>query len=109
MEVRSEKQVEYLFARFHHLIGFEKILNVQSAFPDITALRNEVLIKIELEYQLAGIINHYNKLSLSREDGGLIMIIRDLHILFIQIPQGKLFIIINTTQTAISRKNGITI
>lgn len=59
MEMTNEKQVEYLFARFHHLLGFEEVINVQSGFPDITALRNGEKVSIELEFRLCSLGIHY--------------------------------------------------
>jgi len=59
MIIKHEKDVEYLFARFHHLLGFEKVLVFQEWFPDVTAVRNGVEVKIELEYILSRINHHY--------------------------------------------------
>jgi len=55
----DEKWVEYLFARFHHLLGFEKVLEWRIYFPDVVALRNGKRTRIELESSLEHIINHY--------------------------------------------------
>jgi len=55
----NEKWVEYLFSRFHHLLGFEKVIKFQSAFPDVTALKKGREVRIELESNLSGVKAHY--------------------------------------------------
>jgi len=59
MKIESEKQVEYLFARFHHLLGFERVLNFQSEFPDVIAIKDREKKRIELEYEVGRIVVHY--------------------------------------------------
>lgn len=54
-----ETHVQYLFARFHHLLGFEKILEFQDCFPDVIALRNNTVTSIELESKLTHVTVHY--------------------------------------------------
>lgn len=57
----NEQGVIYLFSRLHEKLGFEKIIKMTSQFPDITALRNGVVVRIELEFKLSGIMDqgHY--------------------------------------------------
>lgn len=69
MLVTSEKQVEYLFARFHHLLGFEKVLKFGSSFPDVIALRNGVVTRVELESKLSHVAVHY-KVAVAYENLG---------------------------------------
>ena len=54
-----EKHIEYLFARFHHLLGFERVLEFQNVFPDVIALRNGKVTRVELEYNLMSAKIHY--------------------------------------------------
>lgn len=58
-EPKNELGVLYWFARLHEKLGFEKILHIGAGFPDITALRNGELVRIELEYRLRGFLLHY--------------------------------------------------
>ena len=58
-EPKNELGVLYWFARLHEKLGFEKILHIGAAFPDIKALRNGKIVRIELEYKLSGFLNHY--------------------------------------------------
>jgi len=57
-EPKNEKGVEYLFSVHHKELGFEKIISFNS-FPDIVALRNGKIVKIELEYRLECFNKHY--------------------------------------------------
>jgi len=54
-----EKHIEYLFARFHHLLGFERVLDFRNWFPDVIALRNGKITRVELEYNLMSAKTHY--------------------------------------------------
>jgi len=59
VEILCEKDVEYLFCRFHPQLGFEKVLSYDSWFPDVIALRDGIETRIELEYFLSRIWGHY--------------------------------------------------
>lgn len=65
----KEKWIEYLFSRYHHLLGFEKVLVFQKWFPDVTALRSGVETKIELELLLSRINHHYYVMGTSNPGG----------------------------------------
>lgn len=59
MEITNETRVAYLFARFHHRLGFEKVLSISGGFPDMLALRDEKGVRIELEFSASGLRTHY--------------------------------------------------
>ncbi len=59
MKITNEPHVLYLFSRYHELLGFEDIVNVQTAFPDITAIRDGKPVRIELEFIAGRIAIHY--------------------------------------------------
>lgn len=42
---KNEMGVMYLFSRHHEELGFEKIIHVQTQFPDIIALREGKEVK----------------------------------------------------------------
>lgn len=54
-----ETYIGYLFSRFHHLLGFERVLEFRSRFPDVIALRDGSKIRIELESKLSNISSHF--------------------------------------------------
>lgn len=56
----NEMGVWYLFSRYHEKLGFEKILRVSSIeFPDVIALQDGKEVRIELEYMLNSVMDHY--------------------------------------------------
>jgi len=59
----NEPGTVHLFSKYHEQLGFEKILVVQSAFPDITAVRNGEVVKIEMEYILSRFNIHYKAIK----------------------------------------------
>lgn len=56
---KNEIGVVYLFSRHHEELGFEKIIDITTRFPDITALREGKEVKIELEFLLSSFKSHY--------------------------------------------------
>lgn len=59
MKITKEPHVFYLFSRYHELLGFEEVVNVQTAFPDIIAIREGKIVRIELEYIARRLAIHY--------------------------------------------------
>jgi len=56
----NEGDLLYLFIRNHEKLGFSKILSIQLVgFPDIIAIEEDRIVKIELEYRLSSIKPHY--------------------------------------------------
>lgn len=51
-EPKNEQEVLFLFAKFHHELGFPYILQVQAHFPDITVIDNDKQTK-RIEVELA--------------------------------------------------------
>lgn len=60
-----EEWTEYLFYRYHHLLGFEKILEITGRFPDVIALRNGEVTRVELESFLEHVKVHYYVFGIS--------------------------------------------
>ncbi len=56
---KNEQGVFYLFSKHHRELGFEKIIDVGTQFPDVTALRNGNEVKVELEFLLSSFKGHY--------------------------------------------------
>ena len=56
---KNEAETVYMFSRYHERLGFEKIINIQTAFPDITALRDGKKVRIEMEFVLSRFKVHY--------------------------------------------------
>lgn len=56
---KNEQEVVFLFSRFFKELGFEKIITLQSPYPDCIALTNEnKQVTIEFEYYSSNFINH---------------------------------------------------
>jgi len=64
----NELGVLYLFARNHRKLGFEKIVKITGEFPDIIAIRNGKLVKIELEYKISRFLRHYKTCYFDAKD-----------------------------------------
>ena len=56
---KNEQGVIYLFSRYHEKLGFEKIIQIGTRFPDVIAVRDNKHISIELEFRLSGVRSHY--------------------------------------------------
>lgn len=54
----GEAWVVYLFSKFHEQLGFEKITQIQSIFPDCTALKQGKEVSIEFETLSSHLGNH---------------------------------------------------
>jgi len=55
----NEMEVLYLFLRNHERLGFERILKIQTKLPDIIALRNGKVVRIEVEYLTSRFYQHF--------------------------------------------------
>jgi len=64
----NELGVLYLFARNHRKLGFERIVKITGGFPDIIAIRNRKLVKIELEYKISRFLRHYKTCYFDAKD-----------------------------------------
>ncbi len=60
MKITNESGVLYLFSRYHELLGFEDIIKIQTAFPDVYAIRKGSHVTIELEFKASRIATHYD-------------------------------------------------
>ena len=60
---KNESGVVELFKKIHLDLGFEKILNIQSKFPDCIALRNNHEVRIEFEFNSRNFLYHRHKLK----------------------------------------------
>jgi len=55
----NEQGVIYYFSKYHKDLGFEEVTHMTSHFPDVHVLKDNVKYKIELEWKLSGIYDHY--------------------------------------------------
>jgi hypothetical protein len=58
IEVKSEREVEYLFFRYHHLLNLE-LKEIRWEFPDYIVSENGVEKYVECEYLLSRYSIHY--------------------------------------------------
>lgn len=56
---KNEQGVFYLFSTHHKELGFEKIIDIGTQFPDVTALREGNKVRVELEFLLSSFKGHY--------------------------------------------------
>jgi hypothetical protein len=54
----NEPWVVYLFSKFHEQLGFTKIVDIQSSFPDCTALKDNKEVTIEFESKSGHLQTH---------------------------------------------------
>lgn len=63
----NEPWVVYFFSKFHEQLGFEKIINVQTSYPDCTALKESKEVSIEFESKSSHLQTHleYDEVNLT--------------------------------------------
>ena len=59
----NEQGVIYYFSKHHKELGFEKILHFTTHFPDVTVLKDGDPYRIELEFRLSTIEDHYKAID----------------------------------------------
>jgi len=58
-----EMGVILLFGRFYDILGFERITNIRTAFPDAFAIIRDQKVSIEFEFKLSSVRSHFTQIQ----------------------------------------------